>query len=241
MDRALSRWRLKMTPEVHILAWWLLFGGTHVIGSTMAVRTKLIDTLGLTGFKGVYSLVSFATFIPLCWVYFTNRHAGAQLFVASPELNLASQGLMLLAFLVVVQGFTADNPLTTHSEIAGHYTSEATGILRITRHPVNTGAALIGLAHVLSNPFVGDWIFWGGFVVYSVISAYHQDARKAAAGPEAVREFLASTSRMPFGAIVAGRQRLAPRELRPVGLVIAVALFLLLRAYHGAWFGGFGG
>ena len=87
----------------------------------------------------------------------------------------------------------------------------------------------------------GDWIFWGGFVVYSVISAYHQDARKAAAGPEAVREFLASTSRMPFGAVAAGRQPLRLGELKPLGLIIAVALFALLRAYHGAWFGGFGG
>jgi len=230
-----------MTPEIQLLVWWLLFGGTHVIGSTVAVRTRLIDSLGLQGFKALYSLVSVATFVPLCWVYATNRHAGAQLFTASPELNLASQGVMLLAFLVLVQGLIADNPLTTKSEMAGQYTADPTGILRITRHPVNTGAALIGLAHVLANPFVGDWIFWGGFVVYSVISAYHQDARKAAAGPEAVREFLASTSRMPFGAVAAGRQPLRLGELKPLGLIIAVALFALLRAYHGAWFGGFGG
>jgi uncharacterized membrane protein len=229
-----------MSPEVHILVWWLLFGGTHVIGSTLAVRGKLIDTLGLPGFKGLYSVVSLVTFVPLCWVYAVNRHAGAQLFTTSPELNMASQALMLAAFLILLQAFTVKNPLTTEAELKGHYVSEPTGILRITRHPINTAATLIGLSHMMANGYVGDWIFWGGFVVYSVVSAMHQDARLAATGPDAVREFQAQTSAVPFAAIVKGRQKIRFSELSLVALVVAAAIFFLLRAYHGAWFGGFG-
>jgi uncharacterized membrane protein len=230
-----------MTPEIKLLLWWLLFGGTHVIGSALPVRERLIGALGLKGFKGLYTVVSFATFIPLCWVYAHNRHVGEQLFVAGPTLGLVAQGIMLLAIVVLLQGLTAKNPISTEAEMSGHYVAEPTGILRITRQPVNTATALIGMAHCLANPFLSDWIFWGGFVVFAVISAMHQDARKRATGPEPVREFLGATSSVPFGAILSGRQPLRGGEFNLVALAIAVGLFALLRYYHGAWFGGFGG
>lgn len=229
-----------MSPELQLSVWWLLFGGTHVIGSSIPVRTRLIAAHGLKGFKLLYTVVSFATFAPLCWVYAHHRHAGDQLYAASPTISLVSQGIMLVAVVVLLQGLTAKNPLSTEAELSGHYAADPTGILRITRQPVNTATALIGLAHCLANPFVGDWIFWGGFVLFAVISAIHQDARKRATGPEPVRQFLEATSAMPFGAIVSGRQSLRLGELNVVAIGIAVALFALLRVYHGAWFGGFG-
>ena len=40
-----------------IFFWWLMFGGTHIIGSSIAVRTFFIHYMGTLGFKCVYSLV----------------------------------------------------------------------------------------------------------------------------------------------------------------------------------------
>jgi uncharacterized membrane protein len=230
-----------MSGEVKILFWWLLFGGTHILGSAVPLRTFLIGRLGLKGFKTLYSVVALATFLPLCLVFAANKHAGESLdFVPSgPVVFWTVHVLVLLSMLFLVQAQFVPNPMTTLAEMSRLYGADARGIQRITRHPMNTAVVLLGLAHVLVNPFVGDWVFFGGFVVYGVLSALHQDRRTRATGPEEVRRFQDETSLVPFAAILAGRQRLALGELSLVAAGIAVVLFLLLRFFHGSLFGGF--
>ena len=104
---------------------------------------------------------------------------------------------------------------------------------------MNTAFGLFGLAHMLSNPTVGDWIFWGGFVVYALVSAQHQDRRSLATGPAEFRAFHAETSYWPFAAILRGRQELALGEIRLTAAVLAVILFGLLRWLHPRLIGGF--
>ena len=229
-----------MTPPVVILVWWLLFGGTHVLGSSVPVRTFLIGKLGTTGFKGLYSLVSFATFVPLVYVFFTNKGAGAMLFIAPSPMTLATEALMIFALIVMVQGLATPHPMATAAEMSGEYTDTARGIQRITRHPVNFGFALFGIAHMLSNPNVGDWIFYGGFVVYGFVSAVHQDRRTLVGGPEEVARFQADTSMVPFAAILTGKQRLALGEYSKGALAIAIVLAWVLWYFHGNVFGGYG-
>jgi uncharacterized membrane protein len=221
--------------------WWVLFGGTHIVGSSLPVRTFLIRTLGLRGFKALYSLVAFATLIPLCWVYATDKHAGSFLFEPpGPAMRHVTELLMLLALIVLMQALHTRSPLTTQAEMSGKYGSGARAIQRVTRHPQNLAFIIYGVAHALVNPTVGDWIFFGGFVVYGMLSAIHQDRRVLAAGNEQARRFVAETSALPFAAILAGRQRLVLREFSLVGLIAAVVLLVVLRFFHGSWFGGFG-
>jgi len=228
-----------MGAEAKILLWWVLFGGTHILGSSVPVRTFLIGKIGKQPFKGVYSLVSFATFIPLCYVYFTNKHAGEALFNSLPGALWITQALMLLAFFVLVQGNTAPNPLSTQAEMTGAYGSGPRGIQRITRHPQNFAFFLFGLAHCISLPFVGDWIFFGGFVVFTLVSSVHQERRVRATGPEEAKAFLDQTSAIPFAAIISGRQKLVLSEFSLLGLVISLVLFFVLRYFHAALIGGF--
>jgi uncharacterized membrane protein len=230
-----------MGTEVRILLWWVLFGGTHVVGSSVPVRTTLIRKLGLQGFKGLYTVVALATFIPLCYVYLSDKHAGPVLFVPDQGMRWLAQGLMLLAFLFVGQGLATPHPMTTQAEMTGHFPDQARGVQRITRHPENLGFGLFGVAHCLANPTVGDWLFFGGFAVYALASAMHQDRRTLASGPPAVRAFQQQTSLWPFAAILGGRQGFAPREFRMTALWISVALFVVVRIFHGRIFGGFGG
>ena len=63
-----------MKDVILILFWWLMFGGTHVIGSSIPVRTAVTSRIGLLVFKGLYSLVALATFIPLCYFYLTHKN-----------------------------------------------------------------------------------------------------------------------------------------------------------------------
>jgi uncharacterized membrane protein len=230
-----------VSVELKLLLWWIAFGGTHMVGSSLAVRTPLIRALGLRGFKAVYSVVAFATFIPLVFIAWNHRHAGAVLFDPPSWLARVTEALMFVALLLLPLGEASPNPATTAAELTGRSTSRARGIHRITRHPVNTAFGLFGLAHLLVSPTVGDWIFWGGWVVYAVASAVHQDARIRTAGTDDARAFLADTSAIPFAAIAGGRQHLAWRELNPVAIAIGIVLFAVLRWFHPVWIGGFGG
>ena len=229
-----------MCSEGTILLWWFLFSGTHIGGSSLPVRIWLSRRLGLSGFKGLYSFVALATFIPLCYVYFNNKHAGTLLYKPGYGLQLATQVLMLLAFIVLGQSLATTSPMTTLAEMTGKFRGRARGIQRITRHPQNFAFALFGFSHLLSNPYTGDWIFFGGFIVYGLLSALHQDRRTLVTGPKEVRQFQADTSVMPFGAILAGKQRLAIGEYNGVALVLAILCFVVLRFLHSRLFGGFG-
>ena len=180
-----------MRSDVMILFWWLMFAGTHIIGSSIPVRTRLIGRLGNPVFKAVYSLVALATFIPLCYVYFTHRHAGYHFYYSGYFIKLLAEFIMLAAFIVLLQAFVTANPMTTMAELSGKVVRSGQGIQRLTRHPQNFAFGLFGLAHLLANPYAGDWIFFGGFIVYGIVSAAHQDRRFLATGPAQVRQFLA--------------------------------------------------
>jgi len=218
--------------------WWLLFGGTHVIGSMTACRTFLIRRLGMRGFKAVYTLVALATFIPLCATFFANKHAGG--FIRSPAVSRhVTETLMLLAFVILGQALAAQSPLSSVADLTGRYPGHARGILRVTRHPQNLAFAIFGFAHCLANPLAGDWIFFGGFVVYALVSAVHQDRRTLASGRPEIRAFHAETSLLPLAAILAGRQRLVMREWSPLALIGALAAWAVVRLLHPYIFGGF--
>lgn len=229
-----------MGAEAKILLWWLLFGGTHILGSALPVRRPLIRALGLQGFKGVYSLVSLATFIPLVWVYFKSQSAGEALFVPIPGAIWVSQVLMFIALVVLVQGYTTPSPIGTQAEMTGEYSSDVLGIQRVTRHPAGWGYALFGMAHCLVLPWTGDLLFFGGWIVFSLASTLHQDARSRKEGPAELQRFQDQTSWLPFGAILSGRQKLALGELNRVPLIVSVVTFVVLRLFHGRIFGGFG-
>jgi len=204
-----------MATEVKILLWWLAFGGTHILGSSRPVRGRLIRALG------------------------GDRHAGAILFDPPEGLMHLTELLMFLAFIVLGQGLAAPGPMTTAADMSGRYDQEVRGILRVTRHPQNVAFALFGLAHCLVNPTVGDWLFFGGFTVFAVVSSIHQDRRTRAMGPEPVRRFQDQTSLLPFLAIIRGKQRFVWSELSWIALVLSLIVAVLIRLYHGRIFGGF--
>jgi uncharacterized membrane protein len=230
-----------MKSAALILFWWLMFGGTHIIGSSIPVRTFFIRRVGNLGFKGIYSLVALATFIPLCYFYFNHKHAGYLLYSSGKFMQLPAQLLMLAAFIILLQGLVSANPMTTQAELSGRFKSSGQGIQRITRHPQNVSFGLFGLAHLLVNPYMGDWIFFGGFIVYGIVSAMHQDRRLLATGSVQVKDFLADTSAIPFAAIIRGKQRFGLDEYYPPALVASIVLFILLQLLHPMIFGGFEG
>lgn len=213
-----------MSAAAWIAFWWGMFAGTHMVLSSPPVRGKLISRLGEKAFVGIYSVVAFATFVPLVWVYLGNRHAGGAFWniVAVPGVRPLAILLAVLAIAVIVGGVLHPSPaLVGIKEAWG-----ARGLTRITRHPLFMGIALWAFSHLLLNGFVTDVVFFGGLLAFSLAGAARQDARKRATENARLGQFFAETSFWPFGAIVAGRNRLIWRELPWIALIIgAVAAF----------------
>lgn len=220
-----------MAPTTTILLLWLGFAATHLILSALPVRQPLIEMIGDNAFRGLYSVIALAWFVPLVWVYFRNKHAGPALW--NLQLGDGVRWLMYLgmgvAFVLLISAF-----IQPSANSMAPSDGKARGVLHITRHPLLMSFALFGLLHLIPNGFLSDVIFFGGFAVFVAVGAWHQDQRKLATKP-GYRDFYEATPFFPF----TGTHTLQGlRELSPLAVAIGVALTVVVRTYHSSWFGG---
>jgi uncharacterized membrane protein len=221
-----------MSPTLQVVLLWAGFAGSHLILSSRAVRGSLVARLGENGFRGLYSLFAFAFFVPLVWTYFANKHDGPWLWTVphGPLVRGIVYVGMGVAFVLLVASFLRPSPAAI---IPGN--PEPYGVYRITRHPLLMALVIFGLVHLLVNGAASDVAFFGGFVVFTLIGARHQDARKLAEGTPGFRRFWEATPLVPF----TGRDTLRGlRELSPVALVLGIGATVVVRWFHAAWFGG---
>lgn len=210
---------------------WALFLGSHVGLSSRRLRPWLVDRLTPGGYLGVYSLLALALFVPLVWIYATNKHAGAFLWYGStlPGLRTVVYAFMALALTLVVGSFLNPSP----ASIAPG-SLEPRGMLRITRHPLFMGVGLFGVLHLLvARIHTSDLAFFGGLPLVALIGCWHQDRRKLASEGEPFRRFYEETSFLPFGA---GRVRALIDP--PTALLLGIVLTVVLRFLHPRLFGG---
>src|SRR5215831_13797379 len=101
-----------MDPVVSIAFWAILFVGTHLIISSTAIRPALIARVGEQHYRGIYSLISLATLIPLIIVFAGHKHSGPMLWYARADVptRCLTWALMLLAFIMPVSGWVAPSP-----------------------------------------------------------------------------------------------------------------------------------
>jgi uncharacterized membrane protein len=222
-----------MSGPFWVLFWWMAFAVTHTVLSSLSLRPRFVARLGVRGFQVLYSLVAFATFVPLVRSYFANKHSGPLLWnlATVPGARTLSIALSALAVVLLILSFAQPSP----TGLAPGVPQRARGITRVTRHALFVAIALWGLAHLVVNGFLGDVLFFGGFVVYGLYGSYHQDLRKRADAE--LSAFYAETSLLPFAAIAAGRNRLVLSELPISGIVAGAAVAVLLYTYHERLFG----
>src|SRR5437867_9532683 len=101
-----------MSPTAVIVFLWLGFAGSHLVLSSVPVRRAMIARIGEPAFRGLYSLVAFAFFIPLVGTYFGHKHAGPALWALPlvPALRWAMYVGMGVAFVLVVASFVRPSP-----------------------------------------------------------------------------------------------------------------------------------
>jgi uncharacterized membrane protein len=218
---------------VGIVGLWILFAGTHMALSSQRLRPGLVARLGDLGFRGVYSLLALAIFVPLVGTYYAHKHTGPYLWHLSrlPSVSWIGYGVMGAAFVLIVAGFVQPSPA---GMVGGR--PEVRGVARITRHPTLMGFGLWGAAHLLlATVHAAELAFFGGFAIFAVVGCEHQDQRKLAAS-ESYRAFHAATPFLPFS---------SPRFVKgllemplPVAVVAGIAVAWALRRYAHAWLAG---
>jgi uncharacterized membrane protein len=215
-----------------IVGLWVAFAVTHMVPSSLRVRSRLVGAMGERAFMAIYSLVSFAFFVPLVWVYLENRHVGPQLWEFQPGTLLLSilYVLMGVALVLIVGGVAQPSP----ASMAGSGSMELRGIHRLTRHPVFMGLGLIGLLHLIPQGYASDVAFFGGLPVFAIIGCLHQDQRKLETEGEEFRLWYEQTPFLPF----TGRESVRGiRDLGAVTLAVGIGLTVVLRLLHGPLFG----
>jgi uncharacterized membrane protein len=217
-----------VTPAAQVALLWLLFAATHLGLASRRVEPALTARLGRGGYLGLYSVVALAIFVPLVWVYFANRHAGAWYWAvpATGLLRGAVYAGLLFAFVLIVASNLRPSPAAI---VPGE--AKPAGAFLLTRHPLMTGLTLVGLLHLPMNGAASDVAFFGGMALFPLVGAWHQDQRKLASGDPAFRAFYEAT---PF-LLFSGRETLRGlRELSPLALGLALGLGLCARWLHGS-------
>lgn len=217
-----------------LIAAVLFFLGLHVLVSGTRLRDGLVARLGERRYLALFSLVSLGG---VAWMVHAYGRLRLPALTALDEWRPAAALLMGVATLLVVLGLAARAPTAVGGEALLDRPDPAHGVHRVTRHPFLWGIALWAATHAVFNPQPASLWFFGGFLALALVGPLLIDAKRARRFGERWARYQAVTSNLPFAAIVAGRNRLAWREFRPLPLAIAAAVFAALVLLHPWLFG----
>lgn len=208
----------------------IAFVGGHFVLSARRPRSFLVGTLGEKGFQGLSSLIAFAA---LGGIIYGFRTAPYVVWWTPPIWARHSVlALMPLALYLLVAGFSTPNPASAGQLGVLSQAEPARGILRITRHPALCGFALWALLHLLANGDRSGMLTFLAIAILSVGGMLHIDDRRDQIGGEAWQRFRDKTSRLPFAAILGGRNVLRLSELGLARPLVTLLLYGALLASH---------
>lgn len=230
-----------MNPAIVMALLWLVFAVSHVGVAASPLRARLIERFGRARYLIGYIVVAQALFAVLPIYYATNHDAGP----AGPALgHIAALRVVLIASIVVgfvlVVGALAPAQYVSSTNPFSTGVRQPFGLERVTRHPIFVGLGMWAAAHALLATKLIGTVFFGSFAALAILGTLHQERKLVRdRGPDYER-YLASTSFVPFVAILAGRQKLAAREQPWPFLVLGLGVVWLLRSQHAnllAWNG----
>ena len=144
----------------------ILFLGAH---STRALadgwRSAMIARLGEGTWKGMYSLLSLAGFVLICYGYGLARAEPVVLWVPPVWTRHLAAVLTIPAFILLAAAYVPGNRIKA-----------------VVGHPMVAGVKVWALAHLLANGNLADVLLFGGFLVWAVLSFRAARGRDRAAG-----------------------------------------------------------
>lgn len=206
----------------------------HFGVSGTRLRDALVARLGPGRYRGAFAL---ASIVGLAWMIYAFRRAPAvPLWGMAVGFRPTTYVLVFIAFLFAVIGVATPSPTRVGMESKLTQGPDiATGMVRITRHPFLWGVALWSLVHLIMNGELAALILFGTLLVLALGGTAAIDAKRRRAFGDQWAQFAAVTSNVPFAAIAAGRNRLAPavREIGAWRVLLAVAVYVVAFYLHG--------
>ncbi len=221
-----------MDPVTSVVLAWMLFAVTHIGMASAPVRGPLSQRFGETGFAAMFSLVAAVTFAALCYVYSNASNVGPAGFALGATWLRVPLITISVFGVVCACGSLFDYPTGAYAVGKAGQQPEPRGFERITRHGFAVGMSLVGLAHALLATHLSGTVFFAILFVFGIVGSIHQDAKLLARNPSVHGPYMARTSLIPFGAILAGRNRLVLAELRPLSIVLGLFAAWGLRQAH---------
>jgi uncharacterized membrane protein len=211
---------------------------THLGISSTPLRRILIQAIGEKAYLGVYSLIAAGALGYLIWVYGSVPRFD-YLWLPNPDLYWVTKLTMPIAFVLLVGGFMVKNPTNVGMTIEGPQQAldMARGVTRITRHPLQWAIVLWASGHMVANGDLVSLVFFGSFLVLSLLGSVLMDQKKAATMGENWSAYAGVTSNVPFAAIFTGRNSFNIKELAlpvVVGLLVHVLASYFHESYTGA-------
>ena len=204
----------------------LLFALIHSGGA--ALRSRAEERIGARAWRLIFAAVSIPSAVVVIGWFLAHRYDGIRLW------NLQGvPGMVPLVWIGTAISFLFLYPATYNlleipAVLKPQVRLYAKGIIRISRHPQAVGQILWCVTHALWIGSSFMLVTCVGLIGHHLFAVWHGDRRLRARFGEAFEELKASTSVVPFLAVLDGRQPLAWSEfLRPaqLGIVIAVGVF----------------
>ena len=149
-----------------LIAGLVLFLGVHSVRIVADPwRSAMLAKLGDKGYKGLYSIASLAGLVLLVWGFGQARQQPVLLWPAMVWARHLAALLMLLSFVLLAAAYVPGNTIKAR-----------------LHHPMMLGVKVWAFAHLLANNTLGDTVFFGAFLVWSVLAFRAARARDRAAG-----------------------------------------------------------
>ena len=186
--------------------------------------------IGERAYLGAYSLVSLVLLVLLIRAYNATT-LSVLVWPTADWLRVIPLVVMPLALLLLVGGVLLKNPTTAGVVLDKGEEVPVTGVMRLTRHPIQCAILLWALSHLLTNGDPASLVFFGSIALVSGYGMLLIDRRKRLVFGEHWDTFRAATSVIPFLAIARGRQSLRVSELGWLVPLLTLVVFL------GLWWG----
>jgi uncharacterized membrane protein len=224
----------------------LAFAGTHVALGQPPLRDLLARRMGERRFLAFFTAIAAITFgiLAAALAGFGGDGPAGPALGRDPAARAILSTLAFVGFALAMAGIV--NYGRSPMRILTKRIHPASGIERVTRHPFFVGFAVFAAAHALLAPTMAVSVFFGGLALLSIAGALAQDRKLAARHGAAYADYLATTSVVPFVAMLRRRQAFTRQDSVPRMVVLPAAIagaFLLTHAawsaYHGAVFAAF--
>jgi len=150
----------------YLLLGLAIFLGVHSVRIVAdAWRARMLQTVGPSAWKGLYSVASLLGFALIVWGFGLARQQPVQLWSPPVAMRHLASLLTLVSFVLLAAAYVPGN-----------------GIKARLHHPMVLGVKTWALAHLLANGNLAHVLLFGSFLAWAVLSFSAARRRDRAAG-----------------------------------------------------------